>query len=172
MKCLLDVRFNMIATVLNDYRPTSDDTTDVIQGGHFETIQDPITGAISQKWIPDQAVPNMPGTTTAVNVNQFDIDCYVKGFTNPGFLSTPNTQSFDNGKYIPMEIVILVFPAKYFLNRNQYITNIRNRSQTTLWLEEETNLPTVFQVQGVTPGFDAFGRHVDNTAVLRRSRSQ
>jgi hypothetical protein len=71
-----------------------------------------------------------------------------------------------------MEIVQLIFPPKYIVNRNQYVGSIRNKDNTILWVEEETGLPTVFQIQGVTPNFDIYGRHVDNLAILRRSVSQ
>jgi outer membrane lipoprotein-sorting protein len=169
MRCLLGVRFNMIATVLNDYVT---DTSDVVQeDGHFETVQDPDTGALIKVWISDTTrvspTPVLPG----MSKNKFDMECLVQGF-KPGFLSTPNTQSFDNGKYIPMEIVQLIFPPKYVVNRNQYVGSIRNKDNTILWVEEETGLPTVFQIQGVTPNFDIYGRHVDNLAILRRSVSQ
>jgi hypothetical protein len=169
MRCLLDVRFNMIATVLNDFRSAnSGSVEDSVTGGHWETIQDPDTGALSQVWVEDVSTPPLPGTTSTVNISRFDIECYVRGF-QPGFLSTPNTQSFEGNRYIPSEIVTLVFPAKYFLNRNQYITNIRGRDKRILWIEEETGMPTVFEVQGTTPNFDPFGRHIDNTSVLKRS---
>lgn len=176
MRCLLSVRFNMEATVLNHYASTTDGqpVEEEIVSGHWEIIQDPDTGSITRIWVEDVAVPPSvnPGRDWTVNVNRFDIDCVVSGFPEVGFRSSANTESFLDGKYLPAEMVKMVYPAKYVLNRRQLITNIRGRNKQLLWMEEETGEPTVFEVQGVTPSFDPFGRHIDNLAVLKRSAIQ
>lgn len=173
-QCLTAVRFNMTATVLNHYAPTEDGEAveEEVVGGHWEWYQDEESGAMKKRWVEDVAVVNNPGQTYQVNVNRFDIECYVRGFPEVGFRSTANTESFLEGLYRPFEAIQMVFPAKYVLNRRQYITNIRGRNKQILWLEEETGLPTVFEVQGVTPQFDPFGRHVDNLAVIKRAAVQ
>lgn len=171
--CLTTVRFNMMATVLNHYAPTEpgEAVEEEVKGGHWEWYQDDETGAMKKRWIEDVAVVERPGQTWQVDVNRFDIECYARGFPEVGFRSTANTESFLEG-YAPFEAIQLVFPAKYVLNRRQYITNIRGRNKQVLWLEEETGMPTVFEVQGVTPTFDAFGRHIDNLAVVKRAAVQ
>lgn len=184
MRAVLDVRFNMRATVLNDYADynTPEDIPDVseaVPGGHWDTIQDDITGGIKRVWVEDQVVATpTPGTTKstftgpAASVPRFDIECYVRGFPEVGFRSTANTESFLDGLYQRFEAIQMSFPAKYVLNRRQYVTNIRNKNDVILWLEEETGQPTVFEVQGVTPTFDPFGRHIDNLTVLKRAQIQ
>lgn len=184
MMSLMNVRFNMRATVLNDYQKhqvevDSDgkvDTTNAVTGGHWETVQDDITGALTQQWIEDTVVvppPRTgPGTTLKPSISRFDIECYVRGFPEVGFRSSANTENWEDGIYKAMESIQMSFPAKYVLNRMQFVTNIRGRDDRLLWLEEETGQPTVFEVQGVTPTFDPFGRHIDNLAVLKRADIQ
>jgi hypothetical protein len=169
----------MIATILNDYEvvPTlpTGPIEDVIEGGHFETVQDDDTGGIKRVWVEDQAVATpRPGTVPEgqPTMARFDIPCYVRGFTDLGFRSTANTETFLNGVYRAVEVVQMTFPANYSLNRRQFVTNVRGRNKNILWLEEDTGQPTVFEVQGVTPSFDPFGRHIDNTAVLNRANIQ
>lgn len=185
MMNLMDVRFNMKATILNDYQAYNievddDGKVDVGAaglGGHWETVQDEITGALNRVWIEDAApvIPpksQVPGTTTKVNVQRFDITCYVRGFPEVGFRSSANTESWEDGIHKAMESIQMYYPAKFVLNRRQFVTNIRGRTDRILWLEEETGQPTVFEVQGVTPTFDPFGRHIDNLAVLKRADIQ
>lgn len=173
---LMDVRFNMKATVLNRYG--SDAGTDLdeeVRGGHWVTQQDEITGAFTRVWVEDVA-PAKPaighGTSWQVVVDRFDIECLVRGFPEVGFRSSANTENWEDGIYKALEAIQMSFPAKYVLNRRQLVTNIRDRSDKILWLEEETGQPTVFEVQGVTPTFDPFGRHIDNLTVLKRADVQ
>jgi len=168
MRCLTSVRFNMTATVL-DYAPRADAVDEAIVGGHYVTIQDPDTGAIQQVWVEDQAVVPAYNNSPRVAINRYDLPCFARGFTELGFRSSANNQSFDDGVYRATEVIQVTFPAQYSLNRSQFITNIRGRDKRPLWIEEETGEPTVFEVQGVTPTFDPFGRHIDNIAVLNRS---
>lgn len=182
MTSLMDVRFNMRATILNraqqeDIEVDSDGSVDVssaLEGGHYIQVQDEITGALSRQWVPDAVVVPVrgPGTSPDITVARFDIECYVRGFPEVGFRSSANTESWEDGIYKAMESIQMSFPAKYVLNRRQFVTNIRGRDDRLLWLEEETGQPTVFEVQGVTPTFDPFGRYVDNLAVLMRADIQ
>ena len=165
----------MLATVLNNFAPQESTDLDAeVTGGHWETVQDPDTNAITRIWIEDVAVPQRPGTSvdSALAVNRFDIECEVRGFQRASYRNSANSEAFTKGDYTILEIIQINFPAKYVLNHRQLITNIRNHSRQILWLEEETGQPTVFDVAGVTPTFDPFGRHVDNMAVLRRSAIQ
>lgn len=176
MRCLTSIRYNMFATILNDFAPESGKDVDTqVKGGHWETVQDEETGAIRRLWVEDEVTatpPSSPGTNWQVNSNRFDIECSVTGFTEVGFRSSANTENFLKGDYTAIEVVQMKFPPRYVLNRRQFVTNIRGRDKTILWLEEETGQPTVFEIQGVVPTFDPFGRHLDNLAVLKRSDIQ
>lgn len=181
MRCLTATKFNMIATILNrtDVYPEVGLTPleSTVPEGHYETVQDEDTGTISRIWVDDVAPviedPRAaPGTTTEVYTERFDIPCYARGFTELGFRSTANTETFDDGVYRAVEVIQMNFPSVYILNRRQYVTNIRSRTKSILWLEEETGQATIFEVQGVTPIFDAFGTHKENIAVLKRATNQ
>ena len=178
---VLGVRFNMRATVLNEYASATPGESipnpeEAIKTGHFEVVQDEETGGIKKVWVPDVAVATPVkrdrGTSWQNSLNQFEIECYVRGLPEVGFRSSANNENFLDGVYKPFEAIQMVFPAKYVLNRRQLITNIRGRNDMVLWLEEETGQPTVFEVQGVTPTFDPFGKHIDNLTVLKRSEIQ
>lgn len=175
---LLNVRFNMRATVLNNYQPTAStpDAADIVRGGEWVIEQDEDTGGITRVWreteIVATPVKRDRGLNWKTNVNQFEIECYVRGFPEVGFRSSANNENFLDGVYKPFEAIQMVFPARYVLNRRMLVTNIRGKSDTILWLEEETGNPTVFEVQGVTPTFDPFGKHIDNLTVLKRAEIQ
>jgi len=169
MRCITGARFNMKATVLNRTDAVDVGNIEDSLPGHYETIQDEDTGGLKRVWVEAAPTP-VKGKTP--DVNAFEIDCIARGFTDLGFRSSANTQSFDNGVYKATEVIQITYPARYILNRRQLITNIKNSAGTIVWLEEETGQATVFEVQGVTPGFDPFSRHLDNTAVLKRAAIQ
>lgn len=175
-RSILDVRYDLVATVLTDLPQSQDiDLDNEVHGGHWETTQDPDTNAIIKRWVDDVAVvpsTNGEGKLNLTTVNRFDIECDVRGFPNVGFRSSANTESFLNGTVAYLEFIQINFPAKYAVSRRQYVTNIRNRYGKILWLEEELGTPTIFEVQGVNPTFDPFGKHLDNLAVLKRSERQ
>lgn len=171
VRCLTGVKFTMTATVL-DYAPNPGAVDATIPGGHFETIQDEDTGAIQRVWVDDSAPVPTYNETEQVAIPRFDLPCYARGFTELGFRSSANTETYNNGDYTATEVIELSFPAQYSISRRQYITNIRDQNKRVLWLEEEIGEPTIFEVQGVTPKFDGFGRHMENIAVLRRASNQ
>lgn len=170
----------MKATVLNrfgnDQPDEAPEAGEVVTGGHWEVLQDDDTGGIKRVWVEDVAAATPTTSTGFKSVNlgmsQFDIECFARGFPEVGFRSTANTESFYDGVYRPFEAISMTYPAKYVLSRRQLITNIRTRSDKILWVEEDTNQPTVFEVQGITPTFDPFGKHIDNLTVLKRADVQ
>lgn len=173
MRCITGTRFNMLATVLNNVTiQNSADLEASVTGGTWETYQDEESGAIRKRWVPNVVTPVRPGQSHIVDADRFDIECEVRGFPEVGFRSSANTETFFDGVYSRFEAVHMKFPAKYVLNRNMLVTNIRGRNKQLLWIEEETGNPTVFEVQGVTPTFDPFGRHIDNLTVLKRAAVQ
>jgi len=170
----------MLATVLNDQSilPDVPNLPDAPPAptGHFEVVQDPDTGGITRVWVEDSAVAATEAVRTPVGSqtaqSSFEMPCAARGFTELGFRSSANNQTFEDGVYRATEVIQITFPMTYNLARNQLITNIRGRDKQPLWVEEETGQPTIFEVQGVTPTFDPFGRHVNNIAVLNRSVNQ
>lgn len=180
---ILKVRFNMRATVLNQYATDqideAPDASEVVTGGHWEVVQDEDTGGIKRVWMEETAVAapvqgerRSDFKSAALGASRYDIECMARGFPEVGFRSTANTETFYEGMYRPFEAIQMTYPARYILSRRQLITNIRTKSDTILWVEEDTGSPTVFEVQGITPTFDAFGKHIDNLTVLKRADVQ
>lgn len=179
----------MKATVLNQYATDQADDTpaagDVVTGGHWEVVQDEDTGGIKRIWMEETAVAApVEGSrrssfkSTVLGASRYDIECTARGFPEVGFRSTANTETFYEGSYEPFEAIQMSYPAKYILSRRQLVTNIRTKDDKILWVEEDINdpeygaQPTVFEVQGTTPTFDPFGRHIDNLTVLKRAAIQ
>ena len=166
VKCIGGVKFTMYATVLQGLASNGEVATGP---GEFVYQQDPDSNEIVRVFVPsvepDAGAPE----------SQYDIPCYVRGYVDLGFRSSATREIYLKGDYSVFEAVEMDFPAAYRLTRQSYVTNIRrlkNDLSSVFWIEEETGEPTVWQVQGVTPVFDMFGRHISNKTVLLRSEIQ
>ncbi|AXH66562.1 hypothetical protein SEA_STARBOW_53 [Streptomyces phage Starbow] len=162
MSCLISSRFNMRATVLRQAGTNPQENP----GGHWETVQDPDSGAIERVWVPDED-SDTPGDQTLV------IKCMVRGVTNGGIRAAGTTQRFSE-IYENVDWAIIQFPASVALSKYDRVTNISNSKGQLIWREEEINQApaTVFQVMGSTPVIDPFGNHIENTALLQRAQVQ
>jgi len=162
MSCLISSRFNMRATVLRQAGTNPQENP----GGHWETVQDPDSGAIDRVWVPDED-SDTPGDQTLV------IKCMVRGVTNGGIRAAGTTQRFSE-IYENVDWAIIQFPASVVLSKYDRVTNISNSKGQLIWREEEINQApaTVFQVMGSTPVIDPFGNHIENTALLQRAQVQ
>ncbi|UVK60901.1 head-to-tail stopper [Streptomyces phage JimJam] len=162
MSCLISSRFNMRATVLRQAGTNPQENP----GGHWETVQDPDSGAIERVWVPDED-SDTPGDQTLV------IKCMVRGVTNGGIRAAGTTQRFSE-IYENVDWAIIQFPASVVLSKYDRVTNISNSKGQLVWREEEINQApaTVFQVMGSTPVIDPFGNHIENTALLQRAQVQ
>ncbi|WXW92546.1 head-to-tail stopper [Streptomyces phage Enygma] len=162
MSCLIGSRFNMRATVLRQSGTNPQENP----GGHWETVQDPDSGAIERVWVPDED-STTPGSQTLV------INCMVRGVTNGGIRAAGTTQRFSE-IYENVDWAIIQFPASVVLSKYDRVTNISNSKGQLIWREEEINQApaTVFQVMGSTPVIDPFGNHIENTALLQRAQVQ
>jgi len=162
MSCLIGSRFNMRATVLRQAGTNPQENP----GGHWETVQDPDSGAIERVWVADED-SDTPGNQTLV------INCMVRGVTNGGIRAAGTTQRFSD-IYENVDWAIIQFPASVVLSKYDRVTNITNSRGDLIWREEEINQApaTVFQVMGSTPVVDPFGNHIENTALLQRAEVQ
>lgn len=146
-------------------------------GGHYETVQDPDTGAITKVWVEDSSAPVAGRPRT--DYTEIDVPCTARGFLDTGYRSPSNIGGYDikGIQYEITEAVLMLFPATHSITRDDRITNIRGKNQVLVWQEEEvtqgsTARPTLFDVKGVTPVLDPWGRHIENQAVLVRSEVQ
>jgi hypothetical protein len=166
MRCLLSGRFSMQADLLHWTGITTGGSDDVSQGSFGGTYQDPISGEILNDWEP--AVDDV--NTPTVDESTFStFDCIARGIVDGGIRVAGTTERFGD-IYTNIDFVKLWTPANVLITKRDRITNIRIRNGAVIWNDEESDgLPTVFNVNGVTPLFDAWNRHVENFVLLERA---
>lgn len=179
VRCLTSARFNMTADVLRagiDAPPVEEE--DNGQYGEWVEQQDPLTHEIIMVWVPAGQVtpgdnPDTPGTETQYR-QQLSVPCLARGIVEGGIRVAGTTERFGN-EYENIDYTRLWFPASVIITKRDRITNIRDSRGKVIWVDEETNptgtswRSTVFNVEGVTPIPDPFGRHVENQALLARA---
>lgn len=117
--------------------------------------QDIDTGAIKKAWI-----------------YQRTIDCHAKGvISNSATTRSSDKQVFDNRYKNDQQIQVRTTDR---LTAREKVTNIRDQHDLPIWTEINfpTETPTVFEVIGVTPITDPFGRTIGYNSALRRSENQ
>lgn len=117
--------------------------------------QDPNTGAIKRQWIYYKTLP-----------------CHAKGvISNSATTRSSDKQIFDN-RYLNDQVV-QIRTAERITSREK-ITNIKNSENKVIWTELNfpTETPTVFEIIGVTPITDPFGRLLGYNSSVRRSENQ
>ena len=147
-------------------------TATVLSQGGFDTtpestIQDPDSGEIVRVWSADSDIVT-PG------IQKQTIKCICKGIISKTTRGSGTAQTVNAaGILVETDFVLMSFLPNVIITKRDKITDISSRNGVVLWKEEEhTGLPTVFNVSGVTPMFDAFGNHIGNHAMLIRSEVQ
>lgn len=169
VKCIGSAKMTMTATIVTRF--VNDGAAAAGTEGTYERYQDPDSGEILQRFIPAVA-PVAPGTR--LYNNEYDIPCYARGYTDLGFRSSANREVILKGDYTAFEAIEFTYPGRYNkLTRQSYITKIVDtKTRQVMWEEEETGEPTVFQVQGMTPVYDPFGKLREWTGVVVRAEIQ
>ena len=168
--CLTSARFNMKADILRQTNGTTTPSAD----GNWTDNQDPITGEIIRVWVP---VGDDPTTGTNEGVNAGTFACQARGIIDGGIRVAGTTERWGQ-TYVDIDYCRIEYPASVILTKRDRVTNIRNRQGQILWVEEELGFTnnafkaTVFNVLGVTPVIDPFGKHTSNVAMLERAEVQ
>lgn len=164
--CLTSARFNMKADILRQNRtvPNPPDPE-----GSWVYRQDE-SGEIIREWQSASAVDN-PGTGENEGLESFR--CEARGIIDGGIRVAGTTERFSD-MYENVDYVKMSFPASVRISKRDRITNIRDPKGNIIWKEEEqpSAPPTVFNVMGVTPVIDPFGRHIESQALLERAERQ
>ena len=131
--------------------------------------QDPDSGAIIREWQPNPYSPTTPTAPTGLETYR----CLARSVISGGIRVVGTTERF-GGLYDGVDYVQLFFPAHVELSRRDRVTNIRDASGLVVWkeLERADNAPTIFNVVGVSPLFDPFGKHIENMTMLERVETQ
>jgi len=117
--------------------------------------QDPDTGAIKKEWI-----------------YQKSIDCHAKGtISNSATTRSSDKQIFDNRYANDQQVQVRTIER---LTSRDKVSNIRDQKDNPIWTEINfpSDTPTVFEVVGVTPITDPFGRLIGYNSTLKRSENQ
>ena len=117
--------------------------------------QDPDTGAIKKEWI-----------------YQKSMDCHAKGtISNSATTRSSDKQIFDNRYANDQQVQVRTIER---LTSRDKVSNIRDQKNNPIWTEINfpSDTPTVFEVVGVTPITDPFGRLIGYNSTLKRSENQ
>lgn len=166
MRCITGARFTMSAELLRTVTQADLDSDSDPTGGNWVQIQDPITGAILNQWVPGADDPETP----EYEATPVTVDCVARGIVSGGIRASGTAENFGD-TYENIDLVRLWTPARVQITKRDRVTNIREkRGGRVVWLDEESgDSPTVFNVNGVTPLFDAFNRHIENFVLLERA---
>lgn len=117
--------------------------------------QDIDTGAMKKNWIYIRTV-----------------DCHAKGvISNSSTTRSSDKQIFDNRYKNDQQVQVRTTDR---LTAREKVTNIRDQHGVPIWTEINfpSDTPTVFEVVGVTPLTDPFGRVIGYNSAIRRSENQ
>lgn len=168
--CLTGGRFTMKATLLHQ-GDVDGPTPDPDGYGTWVKQQDPLTGEIVRVWVanPDPD-PNTPANES---VTVGDISCLARGIVDGGIRVAGTTERFGD-TYENIDYVKLWVPAGGIVpTKRDRVTNIRDLNGHIVWIDEESIAnpakSTVFNVNGVTPLFDAFNNTKEWFVLLERA---
>lgn len=190
--CLTGARFTMSATLLHkdsDYNPYGIDT-DVY--GEWFGSQDPLTGEIVKVWKPYVDIEDNPETEDIDETTFLEIPCLARGIVDGGVRVAGSTEWFGNQDYRNIDFVKMWVPPHVNITKGDRITNIKDKNGRIMWRNEEYeprnptkpinvkdpatyNLnvkATVFNVNGVTPTFNAFNEPVEQFVLLENTEIQ
>lgn len=166
--CLTAARFTMKATILHRGIVAPDPNPD--EYGEWVDSQDPLTGEIVKVWVPTSPTDN---PQTSVDETQvYEIDCLARGIVDGGIRVAGTTERF-GADYENIDFVKMWVPSSVLISKRDRVTNIKDNTGRIRWVDEESSVnssrATVFNVNGVTPLFDAFNRCVEYFVLLERA---
>lgn len=182
IRCLTAGRMTMNATLLHqnqDYDPVDGDI-DLDEYGQWVRSQDPLTHEIVRVWEPKVISYETWGdyqTEPAQNVDVVrTIPCIARGIVDGGIRVAGTTERFGD-TYENIDFVKMWVPASVRISKRDRVTNIRDPRGHIMWLDEEFSDPavdetpraTVFDVNGVTPLFNAFNTMTEQFVLLQRA---
>lgn len=171
--CLTGARFNMEATLLHQNDPYNPDPINPDLYGEWVDSQDPLTGEIVRVWVPFEDQPETPENE---EITLGTIPCVARGIVDGGIRVAGTTERFGED-YENIDYVKLWVPPHVRISKRDRVTNIKDATGHIRWLDEEFDDPaeltppkaTVFNVNGVTPLFNAFNIMTEQYVMLERA---
>lgn len=177
--CLTGARFNMSAVLLHQNDNYVPNNINPDEYGEWVDSQDPLTGQIVRVWQPfdNVVIPDSPGTIDIdESVQLGKIPVIARGIVDGGIRVAGTTERFGD-TYENIDFVKLWVPAHVRISKRDRVTNIADANGHIRWLNEEDVDPrgnvnpkaTVFNVNGVTPLFNAFNVMTEQFVLLERA---
>jgi len=171
MGCISAAKMNMTADILRPSVVIDNAVVVIEEQNEWVLMQDPDSGEIIRDYSPVPDDPLTPAINETVTTGTFK--CYARGIMSKGIRATGTSEVFgeiyDNTDYVQMWL-----PSTVRISKRDKITNIRGSDGSVIWVEEE--LPgapaTVFNVMGVTPLPNPFGKFIEQLALLERADQQ
>ena len=181
LKCLTAGRMTMNATLLHQNNQTGTVVGDINLDhyGDYVNQQDALTGEIVRVWQEHNDVfpgpDGQPGGGDDITITH-TIPCIARGIVDGGIRVAGTTERFGD-MYENIDYVKMWVPPNVRISKRDRVTNIRDPRGRIVWRDEEFGdgplgqppQATVFDVNGVTPLFDALNRHVESFVLLQRS---
>lgn len=177
--CLTGARFNMSAVLLHQNDNYVPNNINPDEYGEWVDSQDPLTGQIVRVWQPydNVVIPDSPNTIDIdESVQLGKIPVIARGIVDGGIRVAGTTERFGD-TYENIDYVKLWVPAHVRISKRDRVTNIADANGHIRWLNEEdvdprgniTPRATVFNVNGVTPLFNAFNVMTEQFVLLERA---
>ncbi len=181
--CLTSARFTMKATILrksSEFQPAVTDPA----FGEWVKSQDPVTKEIVNVWTPVKKPGNVAGQPESF----VEVNCIARGIVDGGIRVAGTTERFGEN-YENVDFVKLWVASNVLITKRDRITNIKDATGKIRWRDEEyeevdpnvvidlgndatfnpVQRATVFNVNGVTPLFNAFNQIVEQSILLERT---
>ena len=189
--CLTGARFNMSAVLLSQRDDYDPDPINPDIYGEWVNSQDPLTGEIVRIWVPFEDQPDNP-ETPEVDPTWREIPVLARGIVDGGIRVAGTTEWFGNMDYRNIDFVKLWVPSWVRITKRDRITNIKDATGRIRWRNEEYEprnpdnpidlddpttynqylKATVFNVNGVTPLFNAFNVMTEQYVLLENAEVQ
>ena len=182
LKCLTAGRMTMSATLLHQGEVSGSiiDDIDLDNYGTWVRSQDPLTHEIIRVWQPRVDVypgaDGTPGTADDISITR-KVPCIARGIVDGGIRVAGTTERFGDS-YEKIDYVKMWVPANVRISKRDRVTNISDPRGHIMWTDEEYANPldpndipraTVFNVNGVTPLFNAFNQLTEQFVLLQRA---
>lgn len=178
LRCLTAGRMTMKATILHQNSPVPTPGLDLDFFGEWVDNQDRLTGEIVRVWRPYdpwEMSPDNPSTKPNESVRLDIVPCIARGIVDGGIRVAGTTERFGDS-YENVDFVKMWVPASVIISKRDRVTNIMDANGRLRWVDEEfvdpreVSVPqaTVFNVNGVTPLFNAFNTMTEQFVLLEK----
>lgn len=156
--------------------PAVDDVT--VPVGHdleYQYNQDPETGEIVRVLVPrDVGEVDVTDVTPGDGILKV-VPCTIYGIVSEGVSAAGATVITNpRGEIVRDTYLKMEYSARYKLTDRDVVVRIEDSNGNEPWydIDPTTAGRVVFEVTGIIPQLDGFGRHISNVAMLKRSDSQ